>query len=93
MNHRRLLVGAVGVGLIALLGTYGVGGALRIRAIHGEIAAAEREIAVLRAQAEKLTVAIDRLRNDPAYIEKLGREEHGLVREGETILKFPPRGK
>ena len=29
------------------------------------------------------------LRNDPAYVEKLAREELGMVREGETVLKFP----
>ena len=92
MSHRLLAVG-VGLALAAVLGTYGVSGALRFRAMQGEIAVAEREIAALRAQAEKLTVAIDRLRNDPAYIEKLGREEHGLVRQGETVLKFPPKSK
>jgi cell division protein FtsB len=32
---------------------------------------------------------VDRLRNDPLYIEKLAREEMGMVREGETVLKFP----
>jgi cell division protein FtsB len=66
---------------------------VRIRALEREIAAAERDIAALRSQAKRLTEAIDRLRNDPAYIEKLGREEHGLVRQGETILKFPPKPK
>ena len=36
-----------------------------------------------------LTATIDKLRNDPAYIEKLAREDLGYVREGETVLKFP----
>jgi cell division protein FtsB len=92
MSHRLLALG-VGMAMAAVLGVYGVSGALRVRALHQEIASAQREIAALRAQAEKLTLAIDRLRNDPAYIEKLGREEHGLVREGETVLKFPPKSK
>ena len=35
---------------------------------------------------------MERLRNDPAYIEKLAREEFGYVRPGETVLKFPPSG-
>jgi cell division protein FtsB len=90
---RRLVTVAAGIALVAVLGGYGVGGLLRVRAMHQEIAGAEREIAALKAQAEKLTLTIDRLRNDPAYIEKLAREEHGLVREGETVLKFPPKGK
>lgn len=92
MNRRLLGIGlAVLVGL--LLGVYGLGGLLRVQQMQREIEAAERDIATLRAQTEKLTRTIDRLRNDPAYIEKLGREEHGLVREGETVLKFPPKPK
>jgi cell division protein FtsB len=35
---------------------------------------------------------VDRLRTDPAYIEKLAREELGYVRPGETVLKFPKGG-
>lgn len=58
-----------------------------------EIAGAELEIVSLRTQAQSLARIIDQLRNDPAYIEKLAREEHGFVREGETVLKFPPKPK
>lgn len=86
-----------GVGVIALaaavLGAWGVNDLVRIRALERELGATERDIAALRAQAERLAETIDRLRNDPTYIEKLGREEHGLVREGETVLKFPPKPK
>ena len=89
---RRLA--AIGVIMLAVLVVgSAVSGAVRILALEREIAAAERDIAALRSQAKRLTEAIDRLRNDPNYIEKLGREEHGLVRQGETILKFPPKPK
>ena len=53
------------------------------------LAELERELATLRAQTEKLTATIDKLRHDPAYIEKLAREDLGYVKEGETVLKFP----
>jgi cell division protein FtsB len=92
MNRRLAGAGAVVVAAV-VFGAWGVSGLVRIRALEQEIAAAERDIAALRAQAERLAEAIDRLRNDPAYIEKLGREEHGLVRQGETVLKFPPKPK
>ncbi len=49
----------------------------------------ERDLTTLRAQQEHLARTVDRLRNDPLYIEKLAREEMGMVREGETVLKFP----
>ncbi len=92
MRQRLVAAGAV-VLLGTVLGGWGVGGVLRVREIDREIAAVERAIAALRTRAEQLTATIDRLRNDPAYIEKLAREEHGLVREGETVLKFPAKSK
>ncbi len=93
MSRRRLL--GLGAGAVALvvLTSWTIGGVLGVRAIQREIGAAEGAIATLRAQAQTLARTIDRLRNDPAYIEKLAREEHGLVREGESVLKFPPRPK
>jgi len=54
---------------------------------------AEREVEALRARQADLTRTIDRLRNDPLYIEKLAREEMGMVREGETVLKFPSQNR
>ena len=36
---------------------------------------------------------MERLRHDPAFIEKLAREEFGYVRPGETVLKFPSAGR
>src|SRR5262249_6121139 len=93
LSRGHVALAAAGVFVIALLVGWGVSGALRIRIIQVEITAAERDIAALRARTITLTETIDRLRNDPGYLEKLAREEHGLVREGETVLKFPSRPK
>lgn len=93
MSRRRLIVLGAGAVALVVLTSWTISGMLGVRAIHHEITAAEREIATLRAQAQTLARTIDRLRNDPAYIEKLVREEHGLVREGESVLKFPPKPK
>ncbi len=32
-------------------------------------------------------------RNDPAYLERIAREERGMVRPGETVLKFPSKDR
>src|SRR5207247_9779930 len=95
---RRLARGQValagaGMLVIVLLVAGGAGGPLRIWAMRQDISAVERDIPTLRARAAALTQTIDRLRNDPAYLEKLAREEHGLVREGDTVLKFPSKPK
>ena len=93
MSRRRLVVVAAGAVAAVALASGTVSGMLGIRAIQREIAAAEKDLATLRARAETLTRMIDRLRHDPAYNEKLAREEHGFVREGESVLKFPPKAK
>jgi cell division protein FtsB len=93
VSRDRLLLVAAAAVLVTLLLAWGVRGTLRIRAMCQEIATVERDIATLRARAATLTETIDRLRNDPAYLEKLAREEYGLVREGETVLKFPSKPK
>jgi cell division protein FtsB len=88
----RVVAGALGLVLFLGLGVYGWQGIVRLRQVREQLETLERDNAALRAQAERLTQAIDRLRNDPAYLERLAREEQGMVRPGETILKFPPKG-
>jgi len=90
---RRLLGGGLVAVLVLALALYGGTSFLRVVQMKGEIATLEREVAALRVQSEKLTVAVERLRNDPAYVEKLAREDLGLAREGETILKFRSPGR
>jgi cell division protein FtsB len=88
------VVGAVlALLLFAGLAIYGWQGVVRLRHMRAQLLALERDNAALREQAERLTQAIDRLRNDPAYLERIAREERGMVRPGETILKFPPKDK
>ena len=92
MNRRAAIVVlalVVGGGLVV----YGGSGVIRVRAMQQEIRHLERELSTLRSQTEKLTVTIDKLRHDPAYIEKLAREDLGYVREGDTVLKFPAKPK
>jgi cell division protein FtsB len=87
--NRRLVVAAVAVVMGLGLIIYGGSGVLRVRAMQQEIRQLEAELATLRAQTDKLSATIHKLRHDPAYIEKLAREDFGYVREGETVLKFP----
>ena len=85
----RLLGGAALAVLTLSLAVYGGNQVLRVTHLRREVDAVERDIVTLRARAEDLARTVDRLRNDPAYIEKLAREELGYVRPDETVLKFP----
>jgi len=86
-----------GVTLLVLLfvglAVYGWHGVVRLREMRAQLVVLERDNASLRAQAERLAQTIDRMRNDPAYLERIAREERGMARPGETILKFPSKDK
>jgi len=90
VSRTRFLAVAGGALLALLLLVYGTSGLVRVRAMKQEMRAMEREVAALRTRAQQLTEMVEKLRHDPATIEKLAREELGYVREGETVLKFPP---
>jgi cell division protein FtsB len=89
---RRLLGGAALLVVVSALTLYGVDAVIRVSHMKREMETLERDLVTLRARTDELTRTVDRLRTDPAYIEKLAREDLGYVREGETVLKFPKGG-
>jgi cell division protein FtsB len=90
VTGRPRTFGVAAVVLVVLVLTvYGTRAVLKVSEMHREMDSMERDLVTLRARTEELTRTVDRLRNDPAYIEKLAREDLGYVREGETVLKFP----
>jgi cell division protein FtsB len=90
--NRRLLGGAALLVVVGALAVYGVTALVRVSHLKREMEAMERDLGTLRARTDELTRTVDRLRSDPAYIEKLAREELGYVRDGEIVLKFPRGG-
>jgi len=89
---RLVAAGALGVVFVAML-VFGGNGLLQVWRLKQAMEALQHEIQRLEAENDRLTRTIDRLREDPALIEKIAREELGLVKEGETVLKFPANPK
>ena len=88
------VLGSLAVAVLTLsLAVYGGNQVLKVTHMRREMDAMERDIVTLRARAEELSRAVERLRHDPAYLEKLAREELGYVRPDETVLKFPSAGR
>jgi len=84
-------LGAVLVVALSLV-AFGVSGFVRVSHMTQELRALERDLAALRTRSDALTQTIECLRNDPLCIETSAREDLGMVRQGETILKFPSKG-
>ena len=88
MTRRTLAASALGLVVTGLL-VFGGAGLVRVWQMKQEMRALEREIQDLRVEADRLSRTVDRLREDPALIEQIAREELGMVKGGEKVLKFP----
>lgn len=85
---RGLLLGAVLLLVyVFLLGDYG---AYRIWKQKREIAQMEQAIEALHLRQQELKEEADLLKNDPEYIEKIAREEYGMIKRGEIIYRIVP---
>ncbi|MGH7399486.1 MAG: FtsB family cell division protein [Candidatus Rokuibacteriota bacterium] len=89
MRGRPLLLAAFGAAALMTL-TYGGQSLARVWQMKHEVESLEREIVTLRAEPGRLTAVVHRLRTDPEFIEQVAREDLGLVKPGERVLKLPP---
>ena len=89
MRGRGLITAALGAATVLTL-TYGGQSLARVWQMKHEVESLEREIVTLRAETGRLTATVNRLRTDPDFIEQVAREDLGLVKPGERILKLPP---
>jgi len=92
MSHRLAGLAALTL-LVAGLGVWGGKSLLLVRDARSEITREQRDLERLRERSRLLVEEVTRLRTDAAYLEKIAREEQGLARPGETILKFPSEKK
>ena len=53
----------------------------------------QAQIETLKIENDKLQEERKQLEEDPYYLEKVGREKMGLIREGEVIYKITPSGE
>jgi cell division protein FtsB len=89
VSRGRLLALAAAALIVLALAVFAGSAIARVRQMQHEMEALQRNIDGLRARAATLSATIDALRNDPGYLEKIAREEHGLVRPEDTVIKFP----
>ena len=60
----------------------------RLRALRKELNGVNVENAELRRDVARLRVEVRELREDPAAIERIAREELGMVRKSEVVFQF-----
>ncbi len=82
----------VAVGLVALvmLGytVFGEHGLIRMVRYKRQTQKLVKQSQNLKAENEQLRQEIERLKSDDAYVERLAREELGMVKNGEFVYQF-----
>ncbi len=63
----------------------------RLRGLERELAAVDAENRDLEREIEELRGYVGRLRDDPAAVERLARDDLGLVRQSEIVFQFSRR--
>jgi cell division protein FtsB len=60
----------------------------RLRALQKELDGVDEENAELKREVAKLRVEVRELRDDPAAVERIARDQLGLVRRSEVVFQF-----
>ncbi len=63
-------------------------GLSRMRGLEQELASVKDENAQLKRDITELRVEVQRLRDDPAAVERIARDQLGLVRKSEVVFHF-----
>jgi len=81
-SHAMLFAACV----LLVNGLFGERGLMETRRARRTFAAAARDLTRLKRENAGLREQVQRLRNDPAMIESVAREELGLIRPGEIAV-------
>ena len=92
-NKTRLLdlglwTASLMMGLYLLIIIFGGHGLMALKSMHRDLDAVREKNAQVEQQNTELYRSIDRLKNDPEYIEYMARHELNMVAPGEIVFKF-----
>jgi len=81
----------LGLFLLALLvhDVFGAHGFLAMRRTRAEIEKVQKDIERINKENIQLAEEVKALKSDPRTIEKIAREDLGLAKDGEVIIKIP----
>jgi cell division protein FtsL len=88
-QHRIVIGGGIGCFLLlSLLAMAGDRGFFEVYQFNRHLQHVERQIQALEVENERLRKQVTSLRSDPYHIEKLAREDLGLVRPDEIVFEI-----
>jgi cell division protein FtsB len=75
-----------GIGALLVRGDMGL---VQLRERSRQLERAQQEVARLQAETDQLRLVLWQLENDLEYVEKVAREEYGMSRPTELVLRLP----
>ena len=66
----------------------GDSGWLNLRRERQQLEGLQSEVARLQAQNDSLRLVLERMANDPDFLEKVAREKLGMIRSGEHLYRI-----
>ena len=88
----RSVLGAVVAFFLLLIAVAGINSFRDLAAARERERMLEVKIEQTEERIDRLRGRIERLRSDPATLERLAREELGLVRPGDVVIVLPEQG-
>lgn len=92
-TRKQLRIGWLIAMLLLAVAIFSPWGAIRYYRLANEVEQLAATNQTLRASNKKLQEEVDLLTDNPAYIEKIAREQHGLLKTNEFVYVFPNKKK
>jgi cell division protein FtsB len=89
LTLRPLKIGAAAL-LLTLLVVAGIKSYRDLVAVRQQESALRQDVARTEQRIDDLRHRVERLRSDPATLERLAREELGMVHPGDVVIVLPP---
>jgi cell division protein FtsB len=83
-----VIQGAIVVGLLAVVGLFFVPVIQKEDGYKAELAKLQRQMAAAEDQQARLKLETEYMKNNPAYVEHIARDQLNMGKPGETIIRF-----
>jgi cell division protein FtsB len=94
-----IIQGAIVVGLLAVVGLFFIPVIQTENGYKAELSKLQNQIAARQDEQAELKLETEHMKNDPAYVEHIARDQLNMGKPGETIIRFdryqpaPPNSK
>ena len=83
-----IIQGAIVVGLLSVVGLFFLPVIQTQNGYKADLAKLQREIGAAEDQQARLKLETEHMKNDPAYVEHIARDQLNMGKPGETIIRF-----